>query len=526
MINAFYSSSIWAMEPSLITVETDIRNGIPMFNMVGLADITINEAKERIRAALSNSGYKFPNKRITVNLAPADVHKSGTGFDLPIAIGLLSYNDLNEGLDDERYEMLEYIKKNFAFIGELSLSGKLVSVHGALALALGVRNAGVKNIVVPAANVDEVKVLTDINVYGFSHLNEVMDFIRGDLDAEPEDRKVIKKRNTIKRSENFSQVYGQELVKRAITIAVAGHHGILMVGSPGVGKTMIANRIPSIMPDIKYDEMLEVAKIYSVSDVADINDVLCYKRPFRKVSSGITESALFGGGNIPKPGEISLAHSGVLFIDEFAQFAPSLIEQLRGPMEDKVVKIQRRKGVFTFPSDFMFVAASNPCKCGYLGDDTRECTCSAKEISNVASRFSGPILDRVDIHVRMNNVKFKDLKNYNQVPDEETKSSEDMRMEIDRALSMQKNRYAGEGIVYNSQMSESMIKKYCVLHEKEKRFLENAYNVLKISPRSLSKVVKVARTIADMEMSENIRVAHISEAIGYRALKEFYREKA
>lgn len=503
------SCSLKGIESEITLVEVDLSNAIPSFNIVGLPDVEVKESKERVRSAIINTGYKFPSKRITINLSPANTKKEGTHFDLPMAVGIMY--------------ALEYISfpnaKEYAIIGELSLDGRINRINGALPLILGLRNQGIRKIILPYANAEEASIIDDIELFPFRHLKEVIDFFEKPTLVDPYIRKNekedIKKEGKI---EDFSEVSGQDSIKRALQIAAAGAHNILMIGPPGSGKTMLARRIPSILPKMTYEEKLEVTKIYSVAGELSEKRALITERPFRSPHHTISPTAMVGGGRIPKPGEVSLSHFGVLFLDELPEFSRSVLEMLRQPMEDDKVTVSRVNASFTFPSKFIFAASMNPCPCGYYGDTTHECTCTPGQVSKYMSKISGPLLDRIDMHIEVFPVKYKELSS-----DGQNRSSEEMRKEVEAARKIQLERYKGDKILYNSQLSPALIKKYCKLDTDSKKLLETAFEKMSLSARAYNRIIKLARTIADVDSSEYIKVNHIAEALQYRNLDKKYR---
>ncbi|MGP1569528.1 MAG: YifB family Mg chelatase-like AAA ATPase [Eubacteriales bacterium] len=487
-----------------VAVEVDLLQGLPNFTMVGLADTTVKEARERIHSAIVNSGYDFPRKRITVNLSPANRRKTGSHFDLPIAVAILvAMGEIVAG------DAVQY-----AFFGELSLDGKVNAVTGALPLAMGAVELGIRKVFIPKENLKEVSLVKDIEIYPVSKLSEVVEHFSND---KKEPYKGTREWFNCEPyyDMDFSDVVGQEVAKRAILISCAGAHGIFMMGAPGVGKSMLAKRIPTVMPQMSYEECLEVTKIYSIGGKLDAKRPLITQRPFRAPHHTITATALIGGGNRPMPGELSLAHLGTLFIDEIAEYKGGVLDMLRQPLEDKQVNIVRNSGSYSFPCDIMLVAASNPCLCGYYGSPDHECTCSPVSIKNYQSRLSGPLMDRIDLHIWVQSVKYKDLSQSG----ERGMNSEEMRNIVKRSREIQEMRYKNIGIRFNAQLDGSNVRKYCNLDADGERLMEQAFSKMKLSGRGYSKILKIARTIADIDESKNIKVQHLSEALSYRQIR-------
>lgn len=504
MLSKINAATVHGIEAVPVVIETDISRGLPALNVVGLADMTVKEAKERIRSAILNSGCEYPTGRITINMAPADIRKKGSHMDLPMAVGILASS--RQLFDDSL--------KEYCFIGELSLDGNINKVTGILPIVMAMRREGIKKVVIPFVNKEEAGLVEGIDVYAAKNLGEIIDHFNLNKKMTP-----IGSISSIEDcggqeisadAMDFADVRGQEYAKRAITIAVAGGHGILMTGSPSTGKTMISERIPTIMPKMTYEEVVQSTMIYSVAGLLNEKMPFVSKRPFRRPHHRITPAGLIGGGTYPRPGEITLASGGVLFLDEVGEFDRNLIDTLRQPLEEKKISIVRQGETYIFPADFMLVAATNPCKCGYYGDPEHECKCSQHEIDAYQSKISGPIMDRIDMHLKLMPIKYKELTGG------KLTTSEDMRSEVEAARMIQRERFSGTDIKLNHQMSDHMADKYILLDGESKRLLEQAYGTLKLNPRTYLKVKKVARTIADIDHSKTVGVQHIAEALQYR----------
>ncbi len=479
------------------------------FEIVGLPDTSIREAKERVKTAIKNSGYELQSRKIVVNLAPADTKKEGSFFDLPIAIGVLN---CTEYLENEQLE-------DIAFIGELSLDGKINKVDGVLPMCIEAKRLGIETIVVPKENAKEASVVEGIEVLGAESLNQVINYLNSKVTIptyKTDINNLFSKQN--KYLLDFSEVKGQENIKRALEIAAARWaQCTLNPGRLGSGKTMLSRRIPSILPDLSFEEALETTKIHSIAGVLTKQTPLITARPFRAPHHTISPSSLVGGGRIPKPGEISLAHNGVLFLDELPEFNKSTLEVMRAPIEDGIVNISRVNASLTYPCNFMLVASMNPCPCGFYGLPDKECNCSPQSIQKYMGRISGPLLDRIDIQVEVTPVKYEKLQNEN-----EAETSEQIKERVNKARQIQLERYKNSEIYSNSQLTPKLIEQYCKLDSKSKKILQKAFESLGLSARAHGRILKVARTIADLEGKENIEVSHISEAIQYRNLDKKY----
>ncbi len=489
-----------------IDVEVDTMAGLPRFDIVGLPDTAVKESKERVTSAIKNSCFKFPQKKVTINLAPANVKKIGATFDLAIAVGLL----MSSG------QLSDSMSSKFVIIGELGLDGKIKAVNGILPSLISARSEGYNNFIIPFSNAKEASYIDGIKVYALKTLQETVAFLNGEIEFEP--IKNTKWRGELSEEiiEDFSRVKGQKIAKRAIEIAVSGGHNIMMVGAPGAGKTMISRCIPGIMPDLTFEEALEITKIHSIAGELNADKGIVTSRPFRSPHHTASTVALTGGGRDAKPGEVSLASNGVLFLDEFPEYNRNTLEALRQPLEDGIITVSRATGSFEYPANVMLVASMNPCPCGNYGIKDAVCTCSPSAIQNYHKRLSGPLLDRIDLKIDVEKVAFDEISN---------KSSEEPSCEIkkrvDKARTIQNNRFKGTNVHTNAKMNSKMLNKYCELSEECVNLMKMAFEKYHISARGYTRLLKVARTIADLDGSENIEMSHLAEALAYRTIDKF-----
>lgn len=506
MFTHSFCGAIQGIDARVIHVEVDVCEGLPMFSLVGLLSSETREAKDRVRISMRNSGFKIPVKHITVNLSPADIRKEGTAFDLSIAMALLA--------------AFGYIPndclKSVVFVGELSLDGSIKGVTGVLPIACMAKEKGFEFCIVPKVNEKEAAVVKGINVIGVSTLQEVVEYFVGNQQKIPCNLGHLIEKDIQKDLLDFEDVSGQESAKRALEIAVAGMHNVLLIGPPGAGKTMLAQRIPSIMPELSFEESLEISKVYSILGLLDEEIPFVRNRPFRNPHHSITATSLIGGGYIAKPGEICMADGGVLFLDELPEFNRNTIEMLRQPLEEHKITISRLQGTYTYPAKFMLIAAMNPCKCGYY-PDRRRCNCSETQVRNYLGKISMPILDRIDLCVEASEMKYKDL-----LRNKKGEKSETIRERVKQARIVQGKRYKEENIRYNGELSAKQVEKYCILGEQEKVLMEKVFDKLELTARSYHRILKVARTIADLDYEEDIHKRHLNEAICYRGLDKKY----
>lgn len=509
MVNTVKTATVIGITAYEVSVETDVANSLPGMSIVGLPDASVNEARDRVKSAIKNSGYSFPSKKVVINLAPADLKKAGTSFDLPIAVGILTEEEVMDSAKT----------KDYAFIGELSLDGTLRGVNGVLPLVLGLKEAGVKNVIVPDVNAKEAALNGEVNVFGAKHLTDVVNhFIETKISQTIVDVKDYLNRASCQDYIfDFKDVKGQQKAKRALEIAAAGGHNILMTGTPGSGKTLMAKCFPSILPPLELSEALELTKIYSICGLLPPDEPLMMKRPFRAVHHTASSYGIIGGGSNPKPGEITLANRGVLFLDEMVEFPRSVLEVLRQPLEDGEIVISRAKHSIKYPAKFMLLGAMNPCPCGFLGDKEKQCTCTDSQISRYQSRLSGPLLDRIDIQIEVPRLTSSELMSTNDAEED----SASIRKRVVKARQMQTERYKNELILTNSELTTDLIKKYCKLDDKSKELLKVAIVKYQLSGRRYDRILKLARTIADLDSSKDITQIHLMQALQYKGFENY-----
>ena len=497
-----YTCGLNGIESYIVDIEADVTKSLPQYDVVGLADTAIKESKERVRSGIKNSGFSFPARKITINLAPAAVRKEGTHYDLPMAVALI-------GATEEIPNLKEYV-----MLGELSLSGEIRGVSGVLPMADAALKHGYKKIIVPIDNAKEAALVPGLSVYAVNNLREVISFLKGELEIFPFENESNIDFSVIDSKLDFADVKGQEHAKRALEVACSGGHSILMSGTPGSGKTMLSKRVPGILPPLTFSESMEVTKIYSVCSLVSKDRPMIVERPFRALHHTASTVSIIGGGTKAMPGEISLAHNGVLFLDELPEFKREALEVLRQPLEDKKINVTRVSRSAEYPCNFMIIAAMNPCPCGYHGSSVKECTCTLDQIKRYQKKISGPLLDRIDIQIEVPAVNYDEISSL-----ERAESSQEIRKRVIRCRQLQKKRYEGEGILTNAELTAPLVKKYCHLTKEAETMLKQAFSVLGLTARGYDKIIKVARTVADLEESEQIEMHHLAEAISYRDME-------
>ena len=505
MISTVHSMGLNGIEALCVNIESDISSGMPSCDIVGMPDMSVKESRNRVRSAIKSCGFQFPLGKITINLAPADVRKMGSMYDLPILLSILKSSG-----------QILSIPENSVFIGELSLSGNVMPINGVLPMTIHAKQLGFESIFVPEKNAAEAAAIEGINVYPVKNVKELTLHLKNHHAISPQKLTIINKKQT-ENFLDFSQVKGQYDVKRALEIAAAGNHNALLIGPPGSGKSMLAKRIPSILPEMTFDEIIDTTKIHSIAGTLDPNYPLITQRPYRAPHHTISAAGLSGGGTIPMPGEISLAHNGVLFLDELPEFWRPTLEALRQPLEEGKITISRVRGSLTYPCSIMLIAAMNPCPCGYYGHPTKSCTCSASAISKYLRKISGPLLDRMDLHIEVPPVDFENLSS-----DIRPEPSSEVRKGVNKAREIQVERYKSFSVKSNAHLPSHLLAETCNLTESGKKVLKNAFDSMKLSARGYDKILKISRTIADLDNSEQVHSEHIAEAVQYRSLDRKY----